>query len=176
MDYVFYQTTDPGYTTCIPRWLPYTVESPKRQSACKRNKVFYQEKVQHLRTSDPRKWWSTINKIYGKSNNNTLMSFVDESGNTIWYYPRRRAAWDWFLAVRMPRRHVDNFWNFGRYLHVHFLDFNKSLKRSRTDTTGSHLKDKEALAQIRWTASLSIKKETRISTGLILKLATPWKV
>ena len=49
-----------------------------RDAICKR-KVFYQEKVQHLRTSDPRKWWSTINKIYGKSNNNTLMSFEDET-------------------------------------------------------------------------------------------------
>ena len=54
-----------------------------RDAINQRKKDFYQEKVQHLRTSDPRKWWNIVNKISGKSSNSTSISYEDEAGNVI---------------------------------------------------------------------------------------------
>ena len=54
-----------------------------RDTIYDRNKYFYRGKVQHLRSSDPRKWWNIINKISGRSGGTTSLSYDDEAGNVI---------------------------------------------------------------------------------------------
>ena len=50
---------------------------------CKRKKEFYSRKVQSLKTTDPRSWWSLVNKLAGKPTSCSELSYPDEHGNII---------------------------------------------------------------------------------------------
>ena len=47
----------------------------------KRKKEFFARKVKSLKTSDPRSWWSLVNKLAGKSSTDSELSYPDEHGN-----------------------------------------------------------------------------------------------
>ena len=52
-----------------------------RMAMCKRKKEFFARKVKSLKTSDPRSWWSLVNKLAGKSSTDSELSYPDEHGN-----------------------------------------------------------------------------------------------
>ena len=49
-----------------PLWL--SLRRKVQKEIAKRKKSFYKNKVQHLRNTDSRRWWKTINKMSGKPN------------------------------------------------------------------------------------------------------------
>ena len=46
-----------------------------RDEIAARKKAFYSEKVSYLKNTDPRKWWSLVNKLSGKSNGTSAISY-----------------------------------------------------------------------------------------------------
>ena len=50
---------------------------------CKRKKEFYARKVQNLKTSDPKSWWSLVNKLAAKSSTGPKLNYPDEEGDII---------------------------------------------------------------------------------------------
>ena len=45
---------------------------------CKRKKEFFARKVKSLKTSDPRSWWSLVNKLAGKSSTDSELRDLSE--------------------------------------------------------------------------------------------------
>ena len=46
-----------------------------RDEIAARKKALYSEKVSYLKNTDPRKWWSLVNKLSGKSNVTSAISY-----------------------------------------------------------------------------------------------------
>ena len=46
-----------------------------RDEIAARKSAFYSEKVGHLKNTDPRKWWSLVNKLSGKCSGTSVISF-----------------------------------------------------------------------------------------------------
>ena len=69
------------HSGCAQQWRHF--KNKVRDEICARffyeicARFFYAKKVQYLNSNDPRKWWSTINKIAGKSSSRSPISFED---------------------------------------------------------------------------------------------------
>ena len=48
-----------------------------------RKREFYRNKVSDLKSVNPRKWWSMVNKLAGKASGPSDPSYADEGGNII---------------------------------------------------------------------------------------------
>ena len=54
-----------------------------REIIIRRNREFYKNKVNNLKSTDPRKWWSMVNKLAGKASSPNEFSYTDEEGRII---------------------------------------------------------------------------------------------
>ena len=54
-----------------------------REVITRRKREFYKNKVNNLKSTDPRKWWSMVNKLAGKDSSPNELSYTDEEGRII---------------------------------------------------------------------------------------------
>lgn len=54
-----------------------------REVITRRKCEFYKNKVNNLKSTDPRKWWSMVNKLAGKASSPNELSYTDEEGRII---------------------------------------------------------------------------------------------
>ena len=54
-----------------------------REVITRRKREFYKNKVNNLKSTDPRKWWSMVNKLAGKARSPNELSYTDEEGRII---------------------------------------------------------------------------------------------
>ena len=54
-----------------------------REVITRRKREFYKNKVNNLKSTDPRKWWSMVNKFAGKASSPNELSYTDEEGRII---------------------------------------------------------------------------------------------
>ena len=54
-----------------------------REVIIRRKREFYKNKVSYLKSADPRKWWSIVNKLAGKASSPSELSYTHEDGRII---------------------------------------------------------------------------------------------
>ena len=67
------------YSNRNGRWKELRIKV--RDEIAAREKAFYSEKVSYLKNTDPRKWWSLVNRLSGKSSGASAISY--EVGNKV---------------------------------------------------------------------------------------------
>ena len=60
----------------------HSMKSSAKKEIATRKKDYYENKVQHLRSQDPRKWWSAMSDMSGKLRKSTYFSLQDD-GKTL---------------------------------------------------------------------------------------------
>ena len=73
----------------------------------RRKREFYRNKVSDLKSADPRKWWSMVNKLAGKASGPSDPSYADEGGNIISRESLATVLNEFFVSVISDIRPLD---------------------------------------------------------------------